>query len=84
MVVGDPAADTTRALADRARRVLRPEDAVIVAAPGAAAPMGIAASWLEGRDAVGSRATAYLCHGTACSLPIHDPAQLVAELVPDP
>jgi len=54
----------------------------VVAAPGTEAPPEIASEWLEGREAVGGRATAYVCRGTACSLPVHDPSELVAELVP--
>ena len=82
VVVGDPSATDTRALADRARRILRPEDAVLVARPGQGATVGIAADWLAGREALDGRATAYLCHGTICSLPVHEPKELVAELVP--
>ena len=68
--------------AERARRVLRPDDAVIVLAPGARPPQGIAAEWVAGRDAKGGRATAYLCRGTSCSLPVHVPSELVADRVP--
>jgi uncharacterized protein YyaL (SSP411 family) len=67
---GDPA---TRALAARARRVLAPADAVVVAAPGAAPASGLASSWLAGREPKGGRPTAWLCHGVTCSLPIVDP-----------
>jgi uncharacterized protein YyaL (SSP411 family) len=76
VVAGDPAAPATRALAQRARRVLAPEDAVVVAAPGAKAPEGLAASWLEGREAREGAPTAYLCRGRSCSLPITDPEKL--------
>ncbi|MBJ21462.1 MAG: thioredoxin domain-containing protein [bacterium] len=82
VIIADPDSAEGRALAHRARRVLRPDDAIIVAAPGAPAPKGLAETWLEGREAMHSRATAYLCHGAACSLPVHDPAELVADLVP--
>jgi hypothetical protein len=80
IVIGDSEAAATSALAERARRVLRPEDAIVVVAPGAPAPVGVAADWLRGRDATDGRPTAYVCRGTACSLPIHVPAELVAEL----
>jgi hypothetical protein len=80
VIVGEARSSETAALAGRARRVLRPEDAVIVVAPGQTAPTGISPDWLRERDAVGGRATAYLCHGTACSLPVQDPKQLVADL----
>lgn len=80
VVLGDPNDRATQALAGRARRVLRPDDAIVVAHPGAEAPPGIANEWLTGRTAVDGRATAYVCRGTACSLPIHEPSELIAEL----
>jgi uncharacterized protein YyaL (SSP411 family) len=80
LVVGTTGDAATRALAERARRVLRPEDAIVVVAPGEAPPIGVASEWLAGREAIGGRATAYLCHGHACSLPVHDPAELNADL----
>jgi uncharacterized protein YyaL (SSP411 family) len=80
VIVGERDSPVTRALADRARRVLRPEDAVLVARPGQATVPGIADDWFAGRDVIDGRATAYVCHGTTCSLPVHDPKDLVAEL----
>ena len=82
VIVGDEDDPATRALADRARRVLRPEDAVVVATPDAAAPPVLSPDWLAGREAIDGRATAYVCLGTQCSLPVQDPAALIAELVP--
>ena len=76
VVVGASADPATAALADRARRVLAPEDGVIVVAPGAAPPASLDPAWLLGRDAVGGRPTAYICRGTTCSLPVTDPAAL--------
>ena len=55
---------------------------MIVSAPGRGPPKGVAADWLAGREAKGGRATAYLCRGTTCSLPVQVPSELVAELVP--
>ena len=78
VVVGDPKAEATRGLAARARRVLRPEDAIVVWSPDEPTPLGVADDWLRGRDAIDDRPTAYVCHGSHCSLPIHDPARLVA------
>jgi uncharacterized protein YyaL (SSP411 family) len=75
VVLGDPADPASQALAGRARRVLAPEDAVIVAPPGSSPP-GLDPSWLQGRTAVANRPTVYLCRGTTCSLPITDPADL--------
>jgi len=82
VVVGDPAAPDTRALAGRARRVLLPDDAVVVVAPGADAPRGLDPTWVRGRTAVGGRATAYVCRGSRCSLPVQDPEKLDHELLP--
>lgn len=82
VVIGAPNDAATQALAARARRVLRPEDAVVVAAPGADPTPEIAQDWFEGRTAIDGRPTAYVCLGTACSLPVQDPTELVAELVP--
>jgi uncharacterized protein YyaL (SSP411 family) len=78
VVIGAPDDPATRALAQRARLLLTPEDAVVVAAPGAAPAPGLDPSWLSGRSAAGGRATAYLCRGTTCSLPLHDPDALAA------
>ncbi len=75
LVAGDAGGPATRALAARARRVLAPEDAVIVAPPGAP-PAGVDPSWLAGRGPVNGRPAAYLCRGTTCSLPIAEPEDL--------
>jgi uncharacterized protein YyaL (SSP411 family) len=77
VIVGDADDAMTRALAAGARRVLRPEDAVVVAPPGAVRPTGVAADWLAGRIAVDGRPTAYVCHGTRCSLPAMRPEEIV-------
>jgi uncharacterized protein YyaL (SSP411 family) len=63
------------ALAARARHVLNPEDAVLVAAPGER-PADVDSDWLRGRDPAGGRATAWVCRGVTCSLPIHHPDEL--------
>ncbi len=79
VVVGSSDDPGTRALAERARRVLGPEDAVIVAAAGEI-PAGVDPAWLAGRDPVEGRPTAYVCRGVHCSLPVVDPAELVEDL----
>ena len=76
VIVGAPDAPATVALAARARRVLDPGDAVVVVAPGAPAPRGVAASWLAGREPRAGRPTAWLCRGVTCSLPIVEPGEL--------
>jgi uncharacterized protein YyaL (SSP411 family) len=75
IVLGDPADPDAQALARRARELLGPEDFVLLLRPGDAPPAAVA-RWLEGRDARDGRATAYLCHGTVCSLPAVSPEQL--------
>jgi uncharacterized protein YyaL (SSP411 family) len=76
VVVGDPGAPATFALAARARRILPPDDAVVLAAPGRPAPPGLDPTWLEGRGLVDGRSAAYVCRGTSCSLPVTDPVAL--------
>jgi uncharacterized protein YyaL (SSP411 family) len=76
VVVGDPSAVETRALAARARSVLGPADAVLVCAPGSPAPERIDATWLTGREPQDGRPTAYVCRGADCSLPITEPEAL--------
>ena len=76
VVVGDPEAPATRALAARARRILSPEDAVVVTAPGRPAPPGLDPAWTQGRGLVDGRAAAYVCRGPSCSLPVTDPVAL--------
>ncbi len=75
VIVGVDAPET-RALAERARRVLTAEDAVLVVEPGAKQPEGVDPAWLAGREPVEGRPTAYVCRGTACSLPITEPDAL--------
>jgi len=76
VIVGEPADAATAALAERARRVLLPEDAVLVAAPGATAPPPLAASWLAGRGLVAGRPAAYVCRGQSCAPPACDPDEI--------
>jgi hypothetical protein len=76
VIVGDPRDPATQALAVRARHVLAPEEAVLVAAPGAPTPPGVDPGWLAERESKDGRPTAYVCRGVACSLPVTDPAAL--------
>ncbi len=75
VVIGAPGDLRTAALATAARRVLEPEDAVVIAAEGHV-PGGLDPAWLEGRPAVGDAPTVYVCRGTSCSLPVTEPARL--------
>ncbi|WP_232421922.1 hypothetical protein [Nocardioides sp. Iso805N] len=67
-VVG-PAGPERDALAERARR--RP-GAVVVVADGPIAGIPL----LQGREAVGGKAAAYVCRGFVCERPVTDPGQL--------
>jgi uncharacterized protein YyaL (SSP411 family) len=82
LVVGDPDAADTTALAARARSRLAPDDAVLVVRPGDR-PGHVDAAWLEGRGPVAGRAAAYVCRGVTCSLPVTDPDELDACLNPE-
>jgi uncharacterized protein YyaL (SSP411 family) len=75
VVFGDPRDPRAAALAARARVLLGVEDAV-VPVPPEGAPKWLDAGWVEGRAAVGGEPTAYLCVGTACSLPATTPGAL--------
>ena len=83
VILGHPEDPRRAALALRARRALAPEDAVVLVAPGQAHPAGLSPTWLAGREAVGGRPTAYLCRGSSCSLPITDPEDPHAFVLPD-
>ncbi len=74
VIVGDRAggADTTALLA-RVYRHNLPNRIVSVIAPGAALPPSHPAA---GKGQIGGKATAYLCEGPVCSLPLADPAAL--------
>jgi uncharacterized protein YyaL (SSP411 family) len=78
VIVGEPDAPGTQALARRARRVLAPEDGVVLLAPGAAPPGCLDASFVTGRVALEGRPTAYVCHGSYCTPPVTDPDALSA------
>jgi uncharacterized protein len=73
----------TLALAARARRVLLPDDAVVVLAPGAQRPVGVGADWLRDREPEPGQPTAWVCQGTRCSLPTGDP-DAIGPLAPLP
>jgi uncharacterized protein YyaL (SSP411 family) len=77
-VIVGPVEDPARAaLAARARMLLAPEDGVIVVAPEAPSPPDLDAAWLAGREPAAGRATAWMCRGTTCSLPVTDPEALL-------
>jgi uncharacterized protein YyaL (SSP411 family) len=78
VVVGEPGDARTRALALRARRLLAPEELVIIAAPGAATASGVDSSWLAGRTPLAGEPAAWVCRDRICSLPVTEPAALAS------
>jgi uncharacterized protein YyaL (SSP411 family) len=77
-IVGDPQADDTRALLDVALRAYRPHIVLARRAPGDVESPSLT-PLLQEREA-GDRATAYVCEGFVCQLPVHTPAELRAQL----
>jgi uncharacterized protein YyaL (SSP411 family) len=78
IVIGADEDPATDALAQRARLLLHPEDAIVVVPPGSPAPAGVDPTWLVGREAARGVATLYLCRGTHCSLPVTDPGEIAS------
>src|SRR3989304_5139494 len=79
-IVGDPAAEETRALvAEVTSRRFLPNHVLAVAAPEEAASRD-AVALLRERVETGGRPTAYVCERFACKLPVTDPRALVEQL----
>ncbi len=80
-IVGDPSDPATQALLATARQGGR-SDLVVAVHPD---PASSVVPLLADRIAIDGRATAYVCRGFACRLPVTDPAALMAQLaVPPP
>ena len=77
VIVGDPKAAATLALARAAIATGHPDLVLTVMAPGATLPPTHPAA---GRGMIHGQPTAYVCVGTSCSLPTTDPAALAAQL----
>ena len=77
VVVGDAEDPGTRALTEAALDVALAGRILVRLAPGADLPPAHPAS---GKNQLGGRATAYVCTGTRCGLPVIDPEALRAEL----
>jgi uncharacterized protein YyaL (SSP411 family) len=78
VIVGERGAADTEALLRAVFDISLPNRVLQVVADGAALP---AAHPAAGKAAVDGKATAYVCHGQTCSLPITDAAALRASLV---
>ena len=73
VIVGDRAAADTQALLRQVHGVCLPNLVLRVIAPEARLP---AAHPAQGKSQVGGAATAYVCHGPSCSLPLTAAAEL--------
>ena len=75
-IVGEPGDAATAALIAETRRGFRPNQVTAVAADPATSPIPLMAE----RIAIDGRATAYVCRGFACRLPVGEPDALRAQL----
>jgi uncharacterized protein YyaL (SSP411 family) len=83
-IVGDPAAEDTRALvAEVTVRRFLPNHVLAVAAPGDAEAAEAVALLLE-RPQLQGRPTAFVCERFTCRLPVANPEALAAQLEADP
>jgi hypothetical protein len=80
VIVGDPAAPETQALLAVTHRRYLPDAVLAFAAPGDVAEAARHIPLLEGRQAIGGKATAYVCRDMACQLPVHTPDELERQL----
>jgi uncharacterized protein YyaL (SSP411 family) len=78
-IVGDPGRADTQALLEVVAERWRP-DVVMALAPDDAAAGGSAVPLLHDRTAIAGRATAYVCRGFVCDLPVNEPEALRARL----
>jgi hypothetical protein len=77
VIRGEREEEGTKALLRAVNGVSLPTRILAIVPPGAALPEGHPAS---GKEQVGGRATAYVCEGPVCSLPLTDPAALAEDL----
>jgi len=76
-LIGEPGAPMTETLRRAINGVSLPNRVLLMRAPGAALPSGHPA---RGKEPIDGRATAYVCRGPVCSLPITDAAELTEAL----
>jgi uncharacterized protein YyaL (SSP411 family) len=81
-VVGDPADEATRELLAPVWSTWRPQQVLAVAPPGRAAASDV--PLLHDRVAIDGHATAYVCRGFVCDLPVTDATGLAARLRREP
>ena len=78
-IVGEPADPATRTLIAQVHDRYLPNAVLAAAGPEDAVALG-AIGLLADRVAIDGRATAYVCEGFTCRLPVTDPAELAAQL----
>ncbi|GAB4424673.1 MAG: thioredoxin domain-containing protein [Chloroflexi bacterium OHK40] len=78
-IVGDPLDARTQALRAVAHRAYRPHLVIAHLTPGDEQAAALT-PLLEGREAIGGRATAYVCERFTCKLPVNEPEALAAQL----
>jgi hypothetical protein len=77
VIIGDPDDPQTKALVSAANRVPDPNRSLTILSPGNELPEKHPAA---GKTQVDGRATAYICQGETCSLPIADASDIAARL----
>ena len=84
VLIGTPDAPDTREMLDAVHRSYVPHKTLIQIDPqhveSAVAALPLLRDVLAGKTQVGGRATVYVCHDFTCSLPVTEPAELVALL----
>ncbi|MDO9325350.1 MAG: thioredoxin domain-containing protein [Methanoregula sp.] len=81
VIVGEDEAEDTRALVSVLRSAYLPSVMMILAVPGPqASALGDVASFTRTLSMIEGKATAYLCSGHSCSLPVTDPESLLAQI----
>ncbi len=79
-IVGAADDEATQALLRAVQGRFRPRSVLAGAGTDDVAAQGERVPLLAGREAIGGRATAYVCERMACRLPVHTPPELLAQL----
>ena len=77
VIVGERGTAETGALLAAVHGICQPNRVLQVIAPGDELPKGHPA---QGKGLAGGKATAYVCRGATCSLPLTDPGELARAL----
>ena len=81
VIVGEDGAEDTKALILALRSMYLPSVTVMQFAPGPHADaLGEIAPFIKNLSMIDGKATAYVCYGHACSLPVNDPKAVLAQI----